>query len=236
MTTPDNDLRAEEHRHPAAHRFDPVDHRGRQRSSHDLHVGGRDRRDAVLRPRCATTRSDPQNPDNDRFVLSKGHAAPILYAAWARGGPLSARGAAEAPRGSTRTSRAIRRRGCRSSTSRPDRSARASAPASASRSTRAASGPTTAPTCCSATARWPKARCGKRRTWPLYHKLDNLCGIIDVNALGQSRPHAVRSRHGRDRRALERVRLAHDHRRRPRRGGAPRRVRRGARDARASRR
>ena len=23
----------------------------------------------------------PQNPDNDRFVLSKGHAAPLLYAA-----------------------------------------------------------------------------------------------------------------------------------------------------------
>jgi transketolase len=29
---------------------------------------------------------DPQNPDNDRFVLSKGHAAPILYAAWAEVG------------------------------------------------------------------------------------------------------------------------------------------------------
>jgi transketolase len=28
----------------------------------------------------------PQNPDNDRFVLSKGHAAPILYAAWAEAG------------------------------------------------------------------------------------------------------------------------------------------------------
>ena len=28
----------------------------------------------------------PQNPDNDRFVLSKGHAAPILYAAWAEVG------------------------------------------------------------------------------------------------------------------------------------------------------
>jgi transketolase len=27
--------------------------------------------------------ADPQHPDNDRFVLSKGHAAPILYAAWA---------------------------------------------------------------------------------------------------------------------------------------------------------
>jgi transketolase len=28
----------------------------------------------------------PDNPDNDRFVLSKGHAAPILYAAWAEAG------------------------------------------------------------------------------------------------------------------------------------------------------
>jgi transketolase len=30
--------------------------------------------------------SDPQNDQNDRFVLSKGHAAPILYAAWAEAG------------------------------------------------------------------------------------------------------------------------------------------------------
>ena len=29
---------------------------------------------------------DPGNEDNDRFVLSKGHAAPILYAAWAEAG------------------------------------------------------------------------------------------------------------------------------------------------------
>jgi transketolase len=29
---------------------------------------------------------NPANPDNDRFVLSKGHAAPILYAAWAAAG------------------------------------------------------------------------------------------------------------------------------------------------------
>ena len=29
---------------------------------------------------------NPGNPDNDRFVLSKGHAAPILYAAWAEAG------------------------------------------------------------------------------------------------------------------------------------------------------
>src|SRR5579871_4909090 len=29
---------------------------------------------------------DPKNPANDIFVLSKGHAAPILYAAWAEAG------------------------------------------------------------------------------------------------------------------------------------------------------
>ena len=31
---------------------------------------------------------DPHNPDSDRFILSKGHAAPILYAAWAEAGAL----------------------------------------------------------------------------------------------------------------------------------------------------
>ena len=29
---------------------------------------------------------DPQHPGSDRFVLSKGHAAPLLYAAWAEAG------------------------------------------------------------------------------------------------------------------------------------------------------
>ncbi|MSQ77974.1 MAG: transketolase [Nitrospiraceae bacterium] len=30
--------------------------------------------------------TNPRNPNNDRFVLSKGHAAPLLYAAWAEAG------------------------------------------------------------------------------------------------------------------------------------------------------
>jgi transketolase len=30
--------------------------------------------------------SSPRDPSSDRFVLSKGHAAPILYAAWAEAG------------------------------------------------------------------------------------------------------------------------------------------------------
>ncbi|MBI2929972.1 MAG: transketolase [Verrucomicrobia bacterium] len=29
---------------------------------------------------------DPRHPNNDRFILSKGHAAPLLYAAWAEAG------------------------------------------------------------------------------------------------------------------------------------------------------
>ena len=40
----------------------------------------------------AEMRFDPRNPqhdDNDRFVLSKGHAAPLLYAAWAEAGFLT---------------------------------------------------------------------------------------------------------------------------------------------------
>lgn len=32
---------------------------------------------------------NPSNPDNDRFVLSKGHAAPVLYAAWAEAGIIN---------------------------------------------------------------------------------------------------------------------------------------------------
>lgn len=31
---------------------------------------------------------DPKNHLNDRFVLSKGHAAPVLYSAWFRAGFL----------------------------------------------------------------------------------------------------------------------------------------------------
>lgn len=31
----------------------------------------------------------PRHPANDRFILSKGHAAPVLYAAWAEAGLLS---------------------------------------------------------------------------------------------------------------------------------------------------
>ena len=34
--------------------------------------------------------NDAQNPNNDRFILSKGHAAPLLYAAYAEAGIIPA--------------------------------------------------------------------------------------------------------------------------------------------------
>src|SRR3981081_313721 len=34
---------------------------------------------------------NPKHPNNDRFILSKGHAAPLLYAAWVENGFLSAK-------------------------------------------------------------------------------------------------------------------------------------------------
>ena len=57
-------------------------------------------------------RFDPQVPraeHNDRFVLSKGHAAPILYAAWAEAGTVP-HGELLKLRELTTTSKAIRRR------------------------------------------------------------------------------------------------------------------------------
>lgn len=35
--------------------------------------------------------TNPKNPNNDLFALSKGHAAPILYAAWAEAGLFPAK-------------------------------------------------------------------------------------------------------------------------------------------------
>ena len=61
-----------------------------------------------------------------------------------------------------------------------------------------------------------------------FHQLDSLCGITDVNGLGQSRADAVEHDMEAHRRALGRLRLARDRHRRPRHGRDPRRARRGA--------
>ena len=69
-----------------------------------------------------------------------------------------------------------------------------------------------------------------------FDKLDSLCGITDVNALGQSGPTQWQHDMEALRRAVARLRLARARRRRPRPAGDPRRAREGAADARAGRR
>ena len=95
---------------------------------------------------------------------------------------------------------------------------------------------TTAPTCCSATANRPKARSGKRPTSPRWISLDNLCGITDVNGLGQSRATMWEHDMAQFERRWTRVRLARHRHRRPRHERDSRRARRSARAPRASRR
>jgi transketolase len=129
---------------------------------------------------------DPQDPDNDRFVLSKGHAAPILYAAWAHAGLF--------PREELLKLRAI------DSDLEGHPTPRLSfvdvATGSLGQGICAAVGIALNARRIQSDYRtyallgdgemaegsvWEAANVG------LYYKLDNLCGIIDVNGLGQSR-------------------------------------------------
>jgi len=86
-------------------RFGPSHHSGRQRPSHQLRVGC----DIVSVLFFSVMRFDPHNPrseTSDVFVLSKGHAAPLLYAAWAEAGALPTREAANASKAGFRPGRA----------------------------------------------------------------------------------------------------------------------------------
>jgi transketolase len=128
---------------------------------------------------------DPRNPDNDRFILSKGHAAPILYSAWAEVGLF--------PREELLKLRRI------DSDLEGHPTPRLSfvdvATGSLGQGICAAIG-----TALNARRIGSEYRtyvlCGdgemaEGSVWEaadvaLHYKLDNLCGIIDVNALGQS--------------------------------------------------
>jgi transketolase len=129
---------------------------------------------------------DPQNPDNDRFVLSKGHAAPILYAAWAHAGLF--------PRADLLNLRRVD-------------SDLEGHPTPRLSFVDVATGSLGQGICAAVGTALNARRIGSDyRTYvllgdgemaegsvweaadvALHHKLDNLCGIVDVNALGQSR-------------------------------------------------
>jgi transketolase len=135
-------------------------------------------------------RFDPKNPknlDNDRFVLSKGHAAPILYAAWAEAGLF--------PRQELLKLRRID-------------SDLEGHPTPRLSFVDVATGSLGQGICAAIGTALNARRIGSDyRTYALlgdgetaegsvweaadvarYYKLDNLCGIVDVNALGQSQP------------------------------------------------
>ena len=152
--------------------------------------------------RCASTRRIPQHPHSDRFVLSKGHAAPILYAAWAEAGLF--------PREELTRLREI------GSDLEGHPTPRLSfvdvATGSLGQGICAAIGTALNARRIGSDYRtyvllgdgemaegsvWEAANAG------LYHRLDNLCVIIDVNALGPEPAHAVRSRHAGDRGPLD---------------------------------
>jgi transketolase len=128
---------------------------------------------------------NPQNPDNDRFVLSKGHSAPILYAAWAEAGLF--------PREELLKLRRID-------------SDLEGHPTPRLPFVDVATGSLGQGICASIGTALNARRIGSEyRTYVLlgdgemaegsvweaadiavYHKLDNLCAVIDVNGLGQS--------------------------------------------------
>jgi transketolase len=128
---------------------------------------------------------NPKDPDNDRFVLSKGHAAPILYAAWAEAGLF--------PREELLKLRRID-------------SDLEGHPTPRLSFVDVATGSLGQGICASIGTALNARRTGSEyRTYVLlgdgemaegsvweaadmavYHKLDNLCAVIDVNALGQS--------------------------------------------------
>ena len=133
-------------------------------------------------------RYDPKNPQhalNDRFVLSKGHAAPILYAAWAAAGLF--------PREELLKLRLIE-------------SDLEGHPTPRLSFVDVATGSLGQGICAAVGIALNARRIGSDyRTYALlgdgemaegsvweaadaaaYHTLDNLCGIVDVNALGQS--------------------------------------------------
>lgn len=134
-------------------------------------------------------RFDPQDPhhvDNDRFVLSKGHAAPLLYAAWAAAGAFDRAKLLE-----------LRQLGSDlEGHPTPRLSFVDVATGSLGQGICAAVGMALNARRIESTARTyvllGDGECAEGAVWEaaqagVYHRLDNLCAVIDVNRFGQSR-------------------------------------------------
>ncbi len=131
--------------------------------------------------------ANPRNPHSDRFILSKGHAAPLLYAAWAQAGTVD-------------PDELLKLRRLESDLE--------GHPTPRLSFVDVATGSLGQGICAAVGIALNARRLGSDyRTYVLlgdgesaegsvweaaqaaeHHKLDNVCGITDVNALGQSRP------------------------------------------------
>jgi len=129
----------------------------------------------------------PENPDNDRFVLSKGHAAPILYAAWAEAGII------------TRDQLLTLRRFDSDLEGHPTPRLPWVDVATGSLGQGLCAGVGIALNARRISSNYRTyvllgdGETAEGSVWEAAHaaaheKLDSLCGIVDVNALGQSRP------------------------------------------------
>ena len=178
----------------------------------------------------AEMRFDPKNPQHqgsDRFILSKGHAAPLLYAAWAEAGAFD-------------RAELLKLRRIDSDLEghpTPRLPFVDVATGSLGQGICAAVG-------CALNARRIKSdyrtycllgdgESAEGSVWEAaeiasHDKLDTLCAITDVNALGQSRPTMWQHDLGAAREALARVRMARHRDRRPRSERDSRRLCRGA--------
>ena len=127
-------------------------------------------------------RGEPDWPDRDRFLMGKGHAAVGLYPDPRRLGLLRARRCSTATRASAiRSATTPTCARSRASTSAPARSAMRCRPDSAWRWARACRAATSTSSCCSATARCRRARCGKRRCAAAHHRARTSIAIVDRN-------------------------------------------------------
>ena len=146
----------------------------------------------------AEMRYDPRNPQHplaDRFVLSKGHAAPLLYAAWAEAGYV--------PQAELLTLRELTSDLEGHPTPRlpfvdvaTGSLGQGLAPASASRSMPRRIGSDARTYVLMGDGETAEGSVWEAAAMAEFFKLDSLCGIVDVNGLGQSRADAVRPRHG----------------------------------------
>jgi len=128
---------------------------------------------------------NPRDPDNDRFILSKGHGAPVLYAAWAAAGLFPREELLKLRQiGSDLEGHPTPRLSFVDVATGSLGQGICAAIGTALHARRIGSAYRTYVLC--GDGEMAEGSVWEAADVALLHKLDNLCGIIDVNGLGQS--------------------------------------------------